>query len=220
MDINKIAFGPLIKTKTGRKLVNIFHNNTPIVMQLPKLSAPGGIKEFEDKKVPGKIGSIVVGVSLGKGEQPEEQSLLELIEGIEQKVLEAASENSKEWFNSKEKFEVAEMRKMKMFKSQIRRDEEGKYAPSLTLKLQYYDDKCQTKCYDMDKNLVDYSYITKGSKVTCIVELKSVWIIDNSCGITFRILQCKAQKNQTISDYAFIDEDEPVAQEEAQYEDY
>lgn len=215
-----ITFGPnQIKTKTGRKLVNVYHEGKPLRFQTPLLATLGGAKEFYDKQDSSKLQSIVLSGSLGTGEDPEVQSFLETLERIDQILLETASKNSKEWFG--DSFTVSELKKAKMFKSQIRRDPEGKYPPSLQMKLQYYDKQCQTKCYNWNREPVDYSYITKGSKFVGIVEVASIWFIDNSFGVTFKLLQCKTQKKQEISDYAFIEEEDPMdATNDQDYNDY
>jgi hypothetical protein len=199
-----VSFGPIVKTKTGRKLINIFHDKKTLRFQSPAQVAPGGAKEFQNKTT-GVLESIVLNGTFGKGEDADMNKYMEIIEALENKVLETASERSKEWFG--DEFTVAELKKAKMFKSQIRRDPEGKYPPSLQMKLQYYDGKCTTKCYDMNRNAVNYEYITKGSKVVSILEVGSIWLIDGKFGITFKVMQCKAQKNErTIDEYAFIDE--------------
>lgn len=221
INTNKISFGPnVIKTKTGKKLVNMFHDGKPLRFQTPVLVTPGGAKEFYDKQDSTKLQSIVVNGSLGTGEDSEVQAFLETLERIDQIILETASKNSQEWFG--DSFTVGELKKAKMFKSQIRRDAEGKYPPSLQLKMQYYDKQCQTKCYNWNREPVDYSYITKGSKVVGIIEVASIWFIDNSFGVTYKMLQCKVQKNQKIADYAFIEDDpmEGDAANDQEYNDY
>lgn len=213
--VDSLKFGEVTQSKTGGKMVNITHNNKVLIFQTPKLAAPGGAREFFDKTQPDKLQSIVLNGSLGRGEEPAVQAFADVIEAFEQRVLAVASERSKEWFG--DSFTEAEFKKSKMFKSQIRRDEEGKYPPSLQMKFLYYDGRCQTKCYDTNRNAVDYHYIGKGSRVEAIVEVKSVWIIDNKFGVSFKVLQCRAEKNQKIDDYAFIEAEE---ESDETYQDY
>lgn len=216
IDINNISIGPLKKTANGRKIINITHNDKPLLFQTPQMVAPYGITQYTDETT-GNVNSIVLDGSFGTDSE-DLQQFLSTIEQLEQKVLEVASERSQEWFDSDEPFTVGEIKKAKMFKSQVKKHPEGKYAPTLKMKFVYYDNKCHTKIFNNKKQEVDANYIQKGSKVVSILELKSVWLINNSFGVTFKVLQTKAETNSTkIEDYAFIDDEPENDDEYAEY---
>ena len=217
IDINKITIGPLKKTPNGRKMINILHDDKPLVFQTPKMVAPYGLTEYRDEAT-GKINSFVLDGSFGTDNEELDQ-FLTTMEQIEQKVLEVAAERSMEWFDSDEPFTVSEIKKAKMFKSQVKRHSENKYPPTLKMKFMYYDNRCHTRVFDTKKVERDPNFIQKGSKVVSILELRSVWLINNSFGVTFKVIQTKAENKEQIQDYAFID-DEDQAVEDTEYDDY
>lgn len=218
INVNDITFGPLVKTKTGRKMVNVLHRGTPLVFQTPAMHSPYGLSEYKDEKTDA-VQSIVFDGSFGT-DSPDLTKFQGIMEGLEAKLLETASSSSVEWFG--EDMDIPFMKKAKMFKSQIKKHPEGKYPPTLKIKIPVYDNKVQTKVYDSDRNQVDTDYIQKGAKVTSIVEIRSVWLIDNSFGVTIKAHQCKVQPNQRMPSYAFLEDEEASSEQPAEdeFQDY
>ena len=217
IDLNKISFGNIITTKNGRKLIPMTHQGQSLIFQTPKMRAPGGVHPFENK-ITNEITSLVMNLSFDRAND-EHQKFRAVVEGLEMKLLQTASERSKEWFG--DEFTISELKKAGLFKSQINVDPTGKYDPALKAKLDYYSGECNAKCSDMNtKEPVDYRYITKGSLVEAIIEIKSVWFIDKKIGLTFKVTRVRAQPNRQ-EEYDFI-EDAPEASgsTDAQDQDY
>ena len=191
-------------SKNGRKFINIDINNKPIKIQTPTMISPYGYSEFRDKNS-NQLQTLSVDLSFGSDDK-NVGKFQEVVEQIEDKILKEVSANSLEYFG--DEFTVAEIKKAKMFKSQIKHHKEGKYAPVVKLKLPHMNETFTGKVYNEKKEEVDVEYITKGSKVTAIVELRSIWIIDNSFGITFKAVQLRVEKPDRLDDYAFIDDEQ------------
>lgn len=193
-----------INGRNGRKFINILHDRTPITFQTPAMVSPYGYSEYRDEKT-NQLQSVSVDLSFGGDDEKVNECKDKIIE-IEERVLNEVSRRSKEIFG--DEFTVAEIKKAKMFKSQVKHHKEGKYAPVLKIKLPHTNGEFSGKVYNDKKEEVGIDYVTKGCKVTAIVELRSVWIIDNSFGVTFKAPQLRASKQNKLDDYAFIDDEQ------------
>ena len=103
----------------------------------------------------------------------------------------------------------------------------GKEPYPSTLKLKIAtkpDGSFVPEAYTMQKEPVSLDTIEKGQKVMAIVDVSSIWFIDNKFGVTIRLQQSLLEQSTKLPSFAFqgldlpeddieIDEDEEVDEE-------
>jgi hypothetical protein len=93
--------------------------------------------------------------------------------------------------------------KQALFKSCIRESKDGKYAPTLKLKVMHNDGVFSVKAYDSSKRPTDLDVLQKGQRVKTIVDFNQVWIIDNKFGLSVRLKQVMMMPTTELSGCAF-----------------
>jgi len=138
---------------------------------------------------------------------------LEKVQMINSHNLEAAKENSQEWFGK----EVSE------------KTLETAYTPSLNdntiiVGKATVNKNIVTKCYDHEKNSVDFDSVGEGVKCDVMIEFSGLWFMKKTFGPIWRIAQMRLKappKKIYPDEYLFNDsDDEPSNQPEENDEDY
>ena len=102
----------------------------------------------------------------------------------------------------------------------MQESKKGDYAPTMKLKLPFFDDKHTATVYDNNKNEVTVDSITKGCQITLIAQLSSMWFVGKQFGVTWQGMQAKVFPNSALPKYAFADdEDDEDVQDEEEYDD-
>lgn len=192
-DANTLSFSGLRKNaKNGKMIYLNVAGGGKVFFELPVLRAPFGLSSFTDQKS-GNI-SYSLDVSL------EDQDTITKIRDIESLVLEHVVKNSEELLGRSYSEDVI---KQALFKSCIRESKDGKYAPTLKLKVMHNDGVFSVKAYDTSKRPTDLDVLQKGQRVKTIVDFNQVWIIDNKFGISVRLKQVMLMPTTELSGCAF-----------------
>lgn len=203
---NNISFSGLRKNAKGGKMVYINANGggSKVFFELPVLRAPFGLSSFTDQKS-GSV-SYSLDVSL------DDPTVIAKIRELENIVLNHVVNNSEELLGRAYSIDVI---KQALFKSCIRESKDGKYAPTLKLKVMHNDGVFNVNAYDASKKTTTLDCLQKGQRVKTIVDFNQVWIIDNKFGISVRLKQVMMMPNTELSGCAFEDDfvDEVVKEE-------
>lgn len=195
-DANTINFSGLRKNAKGGKMVYV---NTPggskVFFELPVLRAPFGLSSYTDQ-ASGNV-SYSLDVSL------EDQETISQIRTIESLILDHVCKNSDELLGRKYSEDVI---KQALFKSCIRESKDGKYAPTLKLKVLHRDNVFSVKAYDSAKQITEIDTLQKGQRVKTIIDFNQVWIIDNKFGLSVRLKQVMMMPNTELNGCAFSDD--------------
>ena len=125
-------------------------------------------------------------------------------------------ENSEKWFGKKKSAGVIE----ELYKPMTIESKKGDYAPTMKFKVPFYEDKFGVTVFDNDKNEVEPDAITKGSQVTLIAKITSMWFVGKQFGVTWQIAQAKLFPSTTLPKYAFADDDDDEElNDEEEYDD-
>lgn len=195
-DANTINLSGMRKNAKGGKMMYV---NTPggskVFFELPVLRAPFGLSSYTDQ-ASGNV-SYSLDVSL------EDQETISQIRTIESLILDHVCKNSEEILGRKYSEEVI---KQALFKSCIRESKDGKYAPTLKLKVLHRDGIFSVKAYDASKQLTELDTLQKGQRVKTIIDFNQVWIIDNKFGLSVRLKQVMMMPNTELNGCAFSDD--------------
>ena len=195
-DANTMTFSGLRKNAKGGKMVyvNVAGSNKTF-FEMPVLRAPFGLSSYTDQKS-GSV-SYSLDVSL------DDNDVVQKIRDIETHVLNHVVRNSEELLGRSYTEEVI---KQALFKSCIRESKDGKYAPTLKLKVMHNDGVFSVSAYDAVRNVVNLDVLQKGQRVKTIIDFNQIWIIDNKFGLSVRLKQVMMMPTTELSGCAFGDD--------------
>lgn len=195
-DANSFMFSGLRKNAKGGKMIYInAPGNEKVFFELPVLRAPFGLSSYTDQNS-GNV-SYSLDVSL------DDQTLVDYIKNLESIVLDHVCNNSEELLGRKYSEEVI---RQALFKSCIRESKDGKYAPTMKLKVMSRDGVYDTKAYDWSRRESSIDVLQKGQRVKTIVDINQVWIVDNKFGLSIRLKQILMMPTTELNGCAFGDD--------------
>ena len=125
------------------------------------------------------------------------------MKAFEEKLKDDAVKNSKEWFGkasmSREVVDALFCPMLKYTKHQDTGEPDTTKAPTLKIKIPFWDGKFNTEVYDMnmealfpcdDESVTPVSLIQSGSNVAVIIQNGGVWFAGGKFGTTWKLVQC------------------------------
>jgi hypothetical protein len=205
-----VGFSKLRKNKNGGKAVYLNVSDKKLYLQLPKLRSPYGLSTYTDESS-GKT-SYSLDLSLDT-DNNDAMELREKLTQLDDLIIKTVVENSKEWLGKK--FNETVCREA-LYKPLVRQGKEP-YPDTIKLKI-LANDKGEfvPETYNTNREQVGLDTISKGSKVTCIVDMVQIWFIDNKFGVTVRLQQALLEPSAKLPSFAFVGVD---GASEAQAED-
>ena len=217
-----VSFTEPKKNQMGGQNALINYNNNgrsgPLIIQTPRLRAPFGA----DRQVPEGGGPVRYTLNLSINNDGASGQFFEFIKNLEETVLNAGVELSEKWFGKKKSKEVV----AELMRSVIKYPkEQGKYDPTVKLKLPYNDKGAQFNLEDEKKNPVNVwvdgeinlEAIPKGAEMVCVIQCTGVYFIGKSqFGIGFKVLKARVYNGAMLRNIDIVDDDD----DQAAYEDY
>lgn len=196
-----LSYSPLKVLDNGGKMVWIAHKGAPLIMQLPKMTAPFGISRWADDKVE----KYSLDLSF-KGDDENVAKAHEIFKSLDTKIVQDAMDNSPAWFKKKiSSVEVMEA----LYHPIVRVPKDPKYADTIKLPLAYDGGNFKCLAFDTTKkpvNLLDIN--AKGAVVTSIIQCTGIWIAGGKFGCSWKVLQLKIAPKPSLAAYAFKDDDD------------
>jgi|TARA_B000000475_G_scaffold130837_1_gene105404 hypothetical protein len=214
-----VGFSKLRKNKNGGKTVYLNGgDNKKLYIQLPFMRSPYGLSAFTDEGTGRTTYSLDLSFDPDNAEAVELQEKLKELDDI---IVNTVAENSKEWLGKE--FNVAVLREA-LYKPVVRPGKEP-YPSTLKLKIATKPDgSFVPEAYNMKKEAVSLDTIEKGQKAMAIVDVSSIWFIDNKFGATIRLQQALLEQSTRLPSFAFqgldlpgsdeVDEDIEIEEEE------
>jgi hypothetical protein len=236
-DVKNITISK-IKSMDRGKLAYVNYNGKPFYLQTPEMVAPGGVqcwaeKDENDKPKKNALPKYDLRLSFNENDGPEVQEFHEKMMEFDEFMYNFVSDpqNCLEWTDiDSENFNRVMFNKMytnvvKKSVDKKTRKPDGKYPDSMKIKLpakfeqnEEGDNVVAFDCSIFDaesKQEVDTApdiYVTKGSRVTAIVQCVGVWLVGGGIHPSFKLRQAKVSRpDSTLSnEYSFLDDDTPV----------
>ena len=199
-----VGFSKLRKNKNGGKTVYLnAGDNKKLYLQLPFMRSPYGLSAFTDEGTGRTTYSLDLSFDVdNEGAMQLHDSLKEL----DELIVNTVAENSKEWLGKE--FNVAVLREA-LYKPIVRPGKEP-YPSTLKLKVATKPDgSFVPEAYNSRKESVTLDTIEKGQKVMAIVDVSSIWFIDNKFGVTIRLQQSLLEPSTKLPSFAFQGVDLP-----------
>ena len=199
----------------GGKQINLIskQSNRALAIKSPFLMT-WGVSDFVDEN----------GVSDGKYKMtlvfPNEtddyrtaatDGLLAKMKDFENQILDDAVANSELWWGEKMSREVVKhmfFPYLKYSKNKDTKKTDLTKPPSVTVKVPLYNGKWSVELYDMeeqllfpseDANKIPPDFITKFSRVSCILQCGGIWIGGKGWGVTWKLAQGMVKQRETFS---------------------
>ena len=203
-----VGFSKLRKNKNGGKTVYLNGgDNKKLYIQLPFMRSPYGLSAFTDEGTGRTTYSLDLSFDPDNAEAVELQEKFKELDDI---IVNTVAENSKEWLGKE--FNVAVLREA-LYKPVVRPGKEP-YPSTLKLKIATKPDgSFVPEAYNMKKEAVSLDTIEKGQKAMAIVDVSSIWFIDNKFGATIRLQQALLEQSSRLPSFAFQGLDLPGSDE-------
>ena len=177
------------------------------MIQIPKSKCPFGLssQQFEGDEV----AKHSLNLSLG-GTSENNIAFREWIEQMDKKILEKAVEQSPSWMGKQKSSAVME----ELYKPMVIHSKDGQYAP--TMKFKFMTNKngeFQAPVYLNQEDTASPKDIVKGSSVSLIAQLNSLWFVGKQFGVTWIVHQVKLYPAMSLTAYAFAPEDDDEEEE-------
>jgi hypothetical protein len=202
-DTSAIKFLPPKVNDMGGKAINIIsrqtnrslHISTPLMMTW-------GIADYvnEHGESDGKF-SITLNFPNEEYSTDATNEFLQKMKDFESKILDAAVENSEQWWGEKMSREICKHTFFPFMKYRKNKDTK-KYdydsPPSVRAKVPKYGDKWSVEIYDTDSNTIfpcndpDASppdFVPKMSNIACVLQCGGIWIGGKGWGLTWKMVQ-------------------------------
>lgn len=139
------------------------------------------------------------------------KGFLKMMNEFEKKLLVDALENSKEWFGKK--YNLAQVVEalftpMLRYPKDANGDPDLSRAPSLRVKLPYWEGKFSCELYDIagevifpnveNETLSPTSLISKGQKIATIMKCGGIWFANGKFGVTWKLVQAVVQPRVSL----------------------
>jgi hypothetical protein len=205
-NIAQVSFTEAKRNKQGGLGVSFKYDNQNFALRLPRMAFPGGLLQREDEKS-GNVSYSLIGSLKGCDPYAKARStgdddmskLYNFLLDLQEKLIQAATENSSKWFGKKrgeesirDSFNERSILSVSSDKNGDEYTPNGKYPPSFRLKIPVYDGRIAMDAVDASTKpiflTVDSlrSVFPKGVAANLIVS-GSVYIIGQSFGVTWRV---------------------------------
>lgn len=205
--------------KSGMKSINILNKASNRQLHLScGLMLTWGVNKRVDEQT-GRV-SFDMSLQFPKEEYSNEQAekFLQNMIAMEEQIKKDAIKNSKDWFN---KSKLTEAQVDVLFNPMLyypKDPETGERregaAPTLRLKLDYWDEVFKCEVYDVnqeplypnsnDPDITPFELISKGSQVATIIRCGGVYFVNGKFGVTWRLHQALVKPKSSLSGKCFI----------------
>lgn len=194
----------IISTQTNRAL----HISTPLMMTW-------GISDFTDEKTGESDGKFTISLNFPNDQYKTEVTtdFLKKLKEFENQILDDAVKNSEVWFGEELSRDVVKHNFFPFIK--YSKDKNTKKLdltkpPSIRAKVPNYDGRWAIEIYDTNQKLIfpcdndrmtPQDFITKLSKVACVLQCGGLWFGGKGWGVTWKLNQCVVKPQEIISVY-------------------
>jgi len=227
-----VKYKPPTVDKRGGKSVKLIHNGQWLTLQIP-LMFSWGVNEYVDENT--GIAKYSLSLQFNPEKSDAEHRFLEQVKQLQEKILDDAVSNSKDWFGkSKMNRQVAEALFHPLLKYPKKKDDSGEpdydRNPTLNVKLPYWNGKFNCELFDMKgqctfgpnrddtEGQTPMSLVPKGSSVKGLIQCGGLWFVGGKFGVTWRLQQaCVRPPRQLVGQGKCMlmdDSDDDAAEEE------
>jgi hypothetical protein len=227
LDINRIVIGEIRQNKAGGKTVPIKYNGQSFQVRIPRINYPAGLVTRVDEKTGQRNYSMLAslkGCDPYAKERSEDGSdigqFYNFLLDLQEKIIQHTIANSGKWFGkSKSEAVIRETMKAILTPSVEKVNGEyvanGKYPPSLRLKISIWDGQVGMDAVDANGTTIELNEDNLAQvfakRVECrMVLTPSIYVTGTGFGVTWRVVMAKVFPPSRVgAKAAFADIKEP-----------
>jgi hypothetical protein len=171
-----------------------------------------GMTEFNDEKTGKRSFDLSLQFPNADYPDPEGEVFLEKMKEFEAKVKADALTNCKEWFNKPKMIEEVVDALWHPMLRYPKNKESGEFdytrAPTLRLKVPFWEGEWKVEIYDMEQNQLwpsdnlnlesPLELIPKLTRVACVIQCGGIWFANGKFGVTWKVFQAVAKPPQSL----------------------
>lgn len=198
-DIQNFEFSTPCKNSMGGQMVPVLYKGSKCIVQTPYVKCPFGLSELNLDSGDVKY-SLPISFD-GKATNQKIKDFYTMIETIDKKILETATESSIPWFGKNMSSETLN----ELYRPLITVSKDpSKYAPTMKLKVRMNKkQEFDFEAYDEHCNKIDHTDIKAGCQVRAIIEFAPMWFVNKTFGISAQLVQIQVKPSQKITGFAF-----------------
>lgn len=209
-EVSQVTYGTPKKLNSGGKIVPVYYNGIPLVIQTPPMRSPFGLQKWSSDS-----GSDKVKHTIELSFDDQANDILNMMQELDANLVKDGCTNSLAWMSKKNmSTDIAKALYtpiVKFSKDKATGEVTDKYPPTFKFTVPFSNDKFECEIYDSNKNLVDVTDISKGSMITAILQCQGVWIAGaGKFGCTWKALQMRVvPPKDRLAGFAFqMEEDD------------
>ena len=205
LSLSDVTFSDIRKNANNGKTIYLNgRGKNKLFVQLPKMKAPFGLGVFEDNN--GKV-------SYNLPMAADDPTFVEFLKKFDDLIVNKVVENSETYMGKKMNEVVF---REAIYKSLFKSPPDEKYSPIFKTKvLSNQDGTFVPHVFTTDRQPFDLNNLEKGQYVTAIVHIASIWFSPAGVGISVRLQQLRVTPSQKLTEYAFVDDDDDVEDDES-----
>lgn len=201
---SKISYGaPRVNARGGKSIKVLDEKRNTLILSTP-LILTWGVNKMEDEDTGRVSYNLAIQFPSDDYSNDKTRMLFEKMKAFENKILDDAVTHSKEWFGkssmSREVAEALFSSMLKYPKDKVTQEPDMSRAPSMRIKIPYWEGKFNVELYNLDSSLLFNSsmdmqgktfesLIPKGSHIAAAVQCNGIWYAAGKFGVTWQLVQ-------------------------------
>ena len=214
IEASKVTFSAPKILDNGAKLVYVNYDGGRFTIQTPWMGLPWAMSSFTDDKYPKH--SVTLSFR-GMEENEEMQKFHDNMMAVEKAAVQAGVQNSVQWFKKKG---LSEDVVSNLFNPIVRLSTDkqgipdGKYPPTLRLKVPQRDGVWEPKVFDTSGNMyhvndresgdVMEELLVKGAKIRCMMQCVGLWIASGNYMCQWKLTRAELDVPETSGNHTFL----------------
>lgn len=211
---SKVYYGKPKSNPSGGKNIGVMDGDLkkPLALSTP-LMLTWGSQEWTDDKTGKKSYDLSLQFPREDDEGYEKTiAFLESLKQFEQKLLDDALVNSRDWLGKEHKIrdvvEALFTPILRYPKDQQTKETDYSRPPSIRVKIPFWDDKFTCELYNTDGDLIfpdvsndlvsPLTLVTKGQKIAVIMKCGGIWVANGKFGVTWKLVQAVVQPRVSL----------------------
>tara|TARA_B100001027_G_C16210145_1_gene304757 strand:- start:23 stop:901 length:879 start_codon:yes stop_codon:yes gene_type:complete len=226
IDVSKISFSQPRVLDNGAKLVYLNYGGGRLSVQTPWMSMPWKMGVYTEGDYPKYSVDLTF---KGMDENPDLQGFHDKLQELEEKIIDGGFENSVSWFkkkpSSRDVVDALFSRIVKVSTDRDTGEPDGKWPPTMKLKVPRRDGVYETKVSDKSGKVYDINnkesgdnmedLLVKNTKMRAIIQCVGLWVASGSYMCQWKLTKAEVEVPDTGGQHEFLADSDGEDGEEA-----
>ena len=215
IDTSKVSFSPPRVLDNGAKLVYLNYNGGRLSVQTPWMTMPWKMGVYTEGDYPKYSVDLTF---KGMEDSPDLQAFHDKLLELEEKIIDGGFENSVSWFKkkptSRDTAEALFNRIVKVSTDRDTGEPDGKWPPTMKLKVPRRDGVWETKVSDKSGKLYDINnkesgdtleeLLVKNTKMRAIIQCVGLWVASGSYMCQWKLSKAEVEVPDSSGQHDFL----------------